>query len=267
MSSAQKRSRPKGKRGRPALKIQKINDPLNLSNSLHSVLENYETSKVAYECSLFTQQLCLMLQRMAVSPSLSAFTKEPLYQWLEKAVKEVMLTELEVALWSLVLERTEAECRGTDLRLYFRLSAFAVRRVTEGEVMLSDVEAYLDTKPGFQRSFRKWLELHKDKLDIPLLEVNQQFEHLTQPIGPHDCNPYLYALLIDEIIDEPFAGNDHPGEQDAGEREPPNSALGMPRRVGEGPGQLPELSGMPAYEPLEGFEPFRDFHGPKSEED
>lgn len=267
MSSAPKRHRPKGKRGRPALKIQKINDPLNLSNSLHSVLESYETSKVAYECSLFTQQLCLMLQRMAVSPALSAFTKEPLYQLLEKAVKEVMLTELEVALWSLVLERTEAQCRELSLRMYFRVSAFAVRRATEGEVMLSDVEAYLGVKPGFQWHFRKWLEQHKDQLDIPLLEINQQFGMLTQPIGPQDCNPYLYSLLIDEIIDEQFAANETIDDREAGEREQPNSALGLPRRAGDGPGQLPELSGMPAFEPLDGFEPFRDFHGPKSEED
>jgi hypothetical protein len=207
-----------------------------------------------------------MLQRIAVSPALSIYCKEPLYQYLVRAAKEVMITELEVAMWSLVLERTEAESRDLDLLLFFRISAFAVRRVTEGEVMLTDVEAYLDTKPGFQRNFGKWFERMREKLEIPLLEVNQMFESLGQPLGPQDCNPYLYALIIDEIIDEPFTVNDTVGDDTARERAT-GSPLGLPRRAGEAPGQLPELPGMPSLEFLDGFEPFRDFQGHKSEED
>lgn len=268
MSGPAKHSRPKGRRGRPALKIQKMMDPLDTSQSIRNVLENYETSKITYECSLFTQQLCLMLQRMAVSPILSAFTKEPVYQSLVKAVKEVMLTELEVALWSIVLGRTEKECRDLDLLLYFRVSAFAVKRVTAGEVMLSDVEAYLETKPGFQRTFGKWFERHRDKLDVPLLEVNQVFEQLTQPLSSQDCDPYLYALIIDEIIDEQFAPRDTAEEEAVDKTQSARAesgAISMPRRVGEQPGQLPELPGVPSLEPLDGFEPFKEFMGKKEE--
>lgn len=265
MSTSPKRLRPKGKRGRPSLKIQKNSSSLDQSYSLRSVLENYEASKVTYECSLFTQQLCLMLQRIAVSSSLAAFTKEPLYQLLVKADKEVMMTELEVALWSVVLSRTEADSRSLDILLYFRISAFAVRRVTEGEVMLSDVEAYLDTKPGFQRFFGKWFEQHRQQLDAPLMEVNQAYERLIQPLEPSDCHPFLYALLIDDIIDENFIAKDCLEEEESNEqlRDPPPSAtdiglmLGTHRRTGEAPGQLPELPGVPSQEPLEGFEPFR----------
>jgi len=272
MSTSPKRPRPKGKRGRPSLKIQKNSNPQDQSNSLRSVLESYETSKITYECSLFTQQLCLMLQRIAVSPALSAFAKEPVYQLLVKADKEVMLTELEVALWSVVLGRAEAECRDLDLLLYLRISAFAVRRATEGEVMLSDVEAFLDTKPGFQRVFAKWFEQHRLSLETHLLELNQIYESLTQPLGPSDCNPYLYSLLIDDIIDEPFASNDRV-EDEEGEtlRDRQQGAAdivsGMHRRTGEAPGQLPELPGVPSLEPLEGFEPFRNFAGGSSEEE
>lgn len=265
MSASTKRSRPKGKRGRPSLKIQKNSNPHDQSHSLRSVLENYETSKLNYECSLFTQQLCLMLQRIAVSPALSAFAKDPVYQLLVKTDKEVMLTELEVALWNVVLRRTEAESRELDLLLYFRISAFAVRRATEGEVMLSDVEAYLDTKPGFQRFFGKWFEQHRHALETPLLELNQVYESLTQPLGPADCHPYLYSLIIDDIIDEPFASNDMIEEEENNEQQRDRSqgaadiVSGMHRRNGEAPGQLPELPGVPTLEPLEGFEPFRNF--------
>ena len=289
MSAPKKRpssKHPKGKRGRPALKIQKTKDNFDQSQSIRSVLENYETTKVTYECSLFTQQLCLMLQRIAASPCLRLFTKEPVYQSLVKAVKEVMLTELEVALWSIVLATAETDFHEVDLLLYFRISAFAVRKVTEGEIMLNDVEAFLETKPGFQRNFSKWFDKNKRHLECPLQIINQAFETLTKPIGPQDFNMDIYALIIDEVIDEPFAAEETVEEEKIRvKREEGTSGsqqtmaplvqslvlggnlgqvLGLARRMGEPPGQLPSLSNIPSYEPLDGFEPFKDFStGPK----
>lgn len=205
MSLPQKRpkaEKQKGKRGRPALKIQKVKDNFDPSQSMRSVIEHYEATKLSYECTYFTQQLCLMLQRIASHPSFGRFHKEPVYRSMIKAVKDVMLTELEVAVWSIVLTRSERDMEHADLMLHLRATAFAVRKVTEGDILLSGIEACLDMKPGFQRYFSKWYERNRDQLDMSLYEINEMYQFLVRPMNQQDRDEFVISYEIDEIIDE-----------------------------------------------------------------
>lgn len=206
MSAPQKRpgdDSPKGRRGRPALKIQKTKDVSDPRHSSRTVIDHYEESKVTYECVFFTQQLCLMLQRLALRPVYRRFHKEPVYQMMIKATKEVMLTELEVALWGIIMRRTETELEHRDLMLYLRATAFAARRTTEGDLIMNGVEAYLDLKPGFRKFFPTWYEGSKEQFDIPLYELNEEYQALVKPLDPNDYGSMLLSYTIDE-----FAEND-----------------------------------------------------------
>jgi len=204
MSAPQKRSgseSPKGRRGRPALKIQKTKDTSDPRQSNRSVIDHYEETRVTYEFGFFTQQLCLMLQRLALRPVYQRFPKEPVYQLLVKTTKEVMLTELEVALWGIIMRRTEGELDKIDLMLYLRITAFAGRKTTEGDLVLNGVDSYLDLKPGFRRFFPPWYEANKDRLEIPLYELNEEYQTLIKPISPSDLTPMMLSYTIDEFAE------------------------------------------------------------------
>lgn len=204
MSAPQKRSgseSPKGRRGRPALKIQKTKDTSDPKQSNRSVIDHYEETRVTYEFSFFTQQLCLMIQRLALRPVYQRFPKEPVYQLMVKTAKEVMLTEMEVALWGIIMRRTEGELEKVDLMLYLRVTAFAGRKITEGDLVMNGVDIYLDLKPGFRRFFPLWYEANKERLDIPLYELNEEYQALIKPISPDDFTSMMLTYTIDEFAE------------------------------------------------------------------
>ena len=85
--------------------------------------------------------------------------------------------------------------------LYLRVTAFAGRKITEGDLVLNGVEAYLDLKPGFRKFFPSWYEGNKERLDIPLYELNEEYQVLIKPLSPTDFTSMMLAYTIDEFAE------------------------------------------------------------------
>ena len=158
----------------------------------------YEGAKARYLISGLSQDVQLLLNRIISSPNIPARTKhQPLQQMVTEVVVSLQMNELEIALWSLILENfvwLSIEDYFQDQLLY---SGYASKREFNND--LSCIDHYLgQTFVGFAEAFEGWSA--GKTFNFSPRQVNQKFNELSTPPSINCPQKGDYNYYVDEII-------------------------------------------------------------------
>lgn len=159
------------------------------------LLHKYEVQQTSY-CIEGTTQTTQMFLRAISTSAPKAYKKLPLLRLLSEASKELMLNELEVALWAIYLERLVWPVTDTQLSLVF--AAFSVKLYLNDDT--EPIEAQLSRRiANFSEMYESWTE--DKQFTVSPRELNSKFRALTSLAQqPEDEAIVDYNYYVDDIL-------------------------------------------------------------------
>jgi hypothetical protein len=159
------------------------------------LLHKYEVQQTSY-CIEGTTQTTHMFLRAISTSAPKAYKKLPLLRLLSEASKELMLNELEVALWAIYLERLVWPVTDTQLSLVF--AAFSVKLYLNDDT--EPIEAQLSRRiANFSGMYESWTE--DKQFTVSPRELNSKFRALTSLAQqPEDEAIVDYNYYVDDIL-------------------------------------------------------------------
>mmetsp|Transcript_21896 Transcript_21896/g.39940 ORF Transcript_21896/g.39940 Transcript_21896/m.39940 type:complete len:234 (+) Transcript_21896:1058-1759(+) len=161
------------------------------------LLREYEVLQTSYSQEGATQTTQMFLRMIAASPTVpKTYRQVPLLKKLCEACKELMLNELEVALWAIYLERYVWPICDSQISLVF--TAFAAKLYLNDDI--EPVEAYLNRKINdFSSFYESWLE--DKRFEVTPRELNSKFRALTRIVlQPEEDALVDYNFYVDDIL-------------------------------------------------------------------
>ncbi|CAG9316255.1 unnamed protein product [Blepharisma stoltei] len=143
-----------------------------------------------------------MLRRIMMSESISRdFQIKPLYVNLSGIIDELMMSEIEIALWAIYLENIVWKKFDTFSEQVLLFSAYKAKLYLNGN-SIKPIKVYLMAKiDGFQKNFKQWHQQYEDKFDIELKEINSKFNYLKKFKGAEiDYGTLSYNYYVDVIL-------------------------------------------------------------------
>lgn len=148
----------------------------------------------------FTQETQLLIQRISTSKVVSTEVRQGfLLRTLAETCKELLMNELEIALWALILEKALLVDGSFQLQTHVLYAAYASKTYLNKELEL--IEDWLvHSYPDFFNSYRKWLVKFHTQLNIDPKELNLKFLELSTPPAVHECQLVNYNYFVDDIL-------------------------------------------------------------------
>jgi hypothetical protein len=240
---------------------------VKLEDTLDRLEKSYDRQQDQYTKSGLSQQSLLYLKLIIRSPCLSSDQKLlPLLKMLEEVCRQFLLNDLELTMWSIILEFTVWKDASRPLQMLLLYSAFAAKTYLNLDEDLNSIKAYLAVKyPGFFAGFDRWFTSVREKTIISPRVFNKYFSdfalsaHISPATHVEDLVDYNY--YVDELLQiAPPAGAGEKSPQLDFSQEPDepklpelmnlNSILDVtdPTMMG-----FPELPGFSSVFSLEGF--------------
>jgi hypothetical protein len=169
---------------------------LHQANYKETLLENYKKMHSEY---VFTSRSEIIVKRtLAFAELAREFKHYPLEKLLCEISCEMMLSEIEITVFSIYLNRFMWPERPNCLFIMLYVLGLAAK-----SYFLSDLECisrYIDAKiPGFLGFYNTWTFKNNSLLAISLTELNKCFELLTKI--PFDIAYVEYNYYVDSILE------------------------------------------------------------------
>ncbi|CAG9331806.1 unnamed protein product [Blepharisma stoltei] len=165
------------------------------------LLELHEEVRNSFFNDGVSHQSQVILRRIVQNPAVpQKYEFFNLLDALNTAHQEMLMNELELAVWEIYLEKFVWKDKETPLLLLLMLSAFAVKSYFNEDV--STYQAYLSVKyPGFLEAYEKWYNVYKNDMNISPIELNDKFRDLNKFVTtPGDTKVVDYNYYVDEIL-------------------------------------------------------------------
>ncbi|CAG9315996.1 unnamed protein product [Blepharisma stoltei] len=145
------------------------------------------------------QQTQLFLRRMARAAEIPVEIKQmPLLRMLTEICVDLMMNDLELSLWSLILEKIQW-IDTLSLPWVLICTAFAAKQHFNLDVSI--FEHHIATKyTDFQRCFQNWQNSHQETRSINAKTINARYVSLSLPISPNENGLFDYNYYVDDIL-------------------------------------------------------------------
>jgi hypothetical protein len=186
------------------------------NGSTRDLLREYEGLQANYSVEGASQTTQMFLRMIAASPLVpKACRQAPLLRYFYEASKELMMNELEVALWAIYLERLVWPTSDSSVTLELSFTAFAAKLYLNDDI--EPIEAYLNRRVvNFSTLHEHWAE--GKQLSVTPRELNGKFKALHRVVQqPEEDALVDYNYYVDDIL-QIAPSTQHPEEL---ELEPP----------------------------------------------
>lgn len=128
---------------------------------------------------------------------------EVLFKWLNTVANELLMEELEVALWGLYLEQMAPSDLTYGENSLLWLVAFAAKQYFNTEARLFETVCNSQVK-GFTRLFEEWRAATGMIVDVNLVDLNSTVANLSKPrTCPARSQGRDYNCLVNELLTVP----------------------------------------------------------------
>lgn len=186
----------------------------------------YEKLLAVYMHQGISQLSTLIIRRLiseAVVPA--PRHKESLVKLLSATAQDLLLSELEIVVWAIYLDKFVWRDFSMPLETLMLYSAFAVKTYMNEDT--SVLKLRMSSRyPHFTARYNQWISKHRSRMGIPPKELNDKFKQLSKPLVSQDAVKLIdYNYYVDEIlqISPPFSSVQ--GQTSTQEREPDKEGL------------------------------------------
>jgi hypothetical protein len=169
------------------------------NGSTRNLLREYEALQANYSLEGASQTTQMFLRMIAASPQLpKACHQAPLLRYFYETSKELMMNELEVALWAIYLERLVWPMSDSPVSLVLSFAAFAAKLHLNDNI--APIEAHLNRRVvNFSALHEQWAE--GKQLSVTARELNSKFKALHRVVQqPEEDALVDYNYCVDDIL-------------------------------------------------------------------
>jgi len=174
--------------------------PKNTEDSVHFEKKFSKLQEKYLEEGL-SQETQLFLRRISTSKIMPSDVRHtPLLRTLCEICKDLLLNELEIALWALILERVPYQ--DTSFSFHLLYSAYAAKVYLNDEITFIDYHLCAKYSDFFQK-YQDWFLRSQTSIYVEAKELNSKFLELSTPPAVHECQLINYNYYVDDILKAP----------------------------------------------------------------
>ena len=161
---------------------------------------HYEKLQEKYLKEGLSQETQLLLRRISISTCVPNDLKQsPLLRILSEICKDLLMSELEITLWALMIEKAGLVETTFQISMHLLYSAYTAKVYLNEDTKV--IDHYLCSKySDFVSKYRSWLETYQSKFSIDPKELNSKFFVLSKPPAVQESQLINYNYYVDDIL-------------------------------------------------------------------
>ncbi|CAG9331552.1 unnamed protein product [Blepharisma stoltei] len=163
---------------------------------------DYDAYKLMRDAFKLSHKGAVMLRRCVIYSDISTEIRRlPLLTLLTETAEEMVMNDLEIAVWSIYLKRFVWDDINQPFKAMLYITALAVKSYMN--LSVQPFKAYLVTKiPNFSNIYNCWAGNRKNALSIFPQELNRVYKSLSKPvISQDDLKLIDYNYYVDDILE------------------------------------------------------------------